>query len=211
VLDRIERGYGSPCARPLYCSVDPSIYFPESVVQQWDLGYMGTWSNDRQPMLERLLSDTARRWGGGRFVVAGPQYPANVHWPANVQRIEHLPPEDHRAFYCSQRFTLNVTRAAMIDAGYAPSVRLFEAAACGTPIISDTWDGLDTLFEPGTEILLPRSSREVLEYLVDMRERDRRAIGERARARVLQEHTAAHRARELMVHVQTVRRIVPAA
>jgi spore maturation protein CgeB len=211
VLDRIERGYGSPCARPLYCSVDPSIYFPESVVQQWDLGYMGTWSNDRQPMLERLLSDTARRWGGGRFVVAGPQYPANVHWPANVQRIEHLPPEDHRAFYCSQRFTLNVTRAAMIDAGYAPSVRLFEAAACGTPIISDTWDGLDTLFEPGTEILLPRSSREVLEYLVDMRERDRRAIGERARARVLQEHTAAHRARELMVHVQTARRIVPAA
>src|SRR5690606_6576954 len=198
----LERQYGSPCARPLYCSFDPSIYYPARHELRWDLGYMGTYSDDRQPTLERLLTRTARRWGGGRFVVAGPQYPEHVRWPVNVERIEHLPPESHRRFYCRQRFTLNVTRAAMIEAGHAPSVRLFEAAACGTPIISDAWDGLDTLFEPGTEILLPRSPREVIDWLVDMSERERRAIGARARTRVLQQHTASHRARELIEHVQ---------
>ncbi|HEX2168606.1 MAG TPA: glycosyltransferase [Longimicrobiales bacterium] len=211
VLDRLERTYGSPCARPLYCSFDASIYYPEPAEQQWDLAYMGTYSDDRQPTLDRLLTDTARRWGGGRFAVVGPQYPDHTYWPTNVERIEHLPPEGHRRFYCAQRFTLNVTRAAMIAAGHAPSVRLFEAAACGTPIISDTWDGLDTLFEPGTEILLPRSSRDVLEMLVDINERARRAIGARARERVLRQHTAAHRARELMAHVQSARSVVPAA
>jgi spore maturation protein CgeB len=104
-----------------------------------------------------------------------------------------------------------VTRAAMIEAGHAPSVRLFEAAACGTPIISDSWDGIDTLFEPGSEILLPRTSRDVVQYLVDMSERERRMIGERARARVLQQHSSAHRARELVAHVQTARNMVAAA
>lgn len=210
-LERIERAYGSPAARPLYCSFDPALYDADaSQPMEWDLGYMGTYSSDRQPTLERLLNDTARRWGGGRFVVAGPQYPPDIRWPANVQRIEHLDPSGHRNFYCRQRFTLNVTRAAMIAAGYAPSVRLFEAAACGTPIISDSWEGLDTLFEPRTEILLPRSSRETLELLVDMDERERRRIGERARARVLQQHTSARRAQELIAHVHASRSTVPA-
>lgn len=211
MLERIERRFGSPCARALYCSFDPLIHFAEPAAEQWDLGYLGTYSPDRQPTLDRLLTDTARRWGGGRFVVAGPQYPSDVHWPDNVQKMEHVEPQAHRHFYCTQRFTLNVTRAAMIEVGHAPSVRLFEAAACGTPIISDRWEGLDELFEPGSEILVPRTSREVLDYLVDLSECERRAIGARARARVLQHHTAARRARELVMHIQAARSVVPAA
>jgi spore maturation protein CgeB len=196
-LDRIESRYGSPMARPLYCSVDPALYFPEAVEAQYDFGYMGTYSNDRQPALDRLLVEPARRWLKGRFVVAGPMYPQTIKWPANVEYIEHLSPAEHRAFYNSLRFTLNVTRADMVRAGFSPSVRLFEAAACATPIISDYWQGLNTFFEVGEEILVARSPQDVLRYIRQMPEGERRAIGKRARARALGEHTARHRAMEL--------------
>jgi spore maturation protein CgeB len=205
ILDRIERQYGSPAALPLYCSVDPSLYFPERPfvdgIYDYDLGYLGTYSDDRQPTLRKLLLQTATRWRGGKFVVAGPQYPETIRWPKNVTRIEHIPPDQHRAFYNAQRFTLNVTRAAMIEAGYAPSVRLFEAAACGVPIVSDAWPGLETLFEPGREILIARTTDDALHYVREIDERERRRIGERARQRVLREHTAAHRAAELESHI----------
>jgi spore maturation protein CgeB len=201
VLGRLEREYGSPKARPLYCSVDSSIYYPEPQTQKWDLGYMGTYSEDRREPLVRLLLEPARRWGKGRFAVAGPQYPAQIEWPGNVARIAHLPPDRHRAFYNAQRFTLNITRADMIEAGYSPSVRLFEAAACATPIVSDYWEGLDGLFEPGEEILIARSAEDSLSYLRGISEEERRAIGGRARARVLAEHTAARRAAQLEEYV----------
>jgi spore maturation protein CgeB len=196
-LRRLEQEFGSPMARPLYCSVDPDIYYPESVADRWDLGYMGTYSDDRQPGLNRLLIEPARTWPEGRFAVAGPQYPNTLQWPRNVQRIQHLPPRRHRSFYNAQHFTLNLTRADMIAAGFSPSVRLFEAAACGTPIISDCWEGIETLFQPGKEILIAQSAADVLEWIRDMPEKERVALGHRARVRVLAEHTAAHRAAEL--------------
>lgn len=197
MLQRLEQDYGSPMARPLYCSVDPTLYYPEAVAPKWDLGYMGTYSPDRQPTLDRFLLEPARRWPAARMVVAGPQYPAEVTWPATVDRIEHLPPDRHREFYNAQRFTLNITRADMIAAGYSPSVRLFEAAACGVPIISDMWEGLDRVFAIDREILIAQSSDDCLRYLQTLSEIERRQVGDRARQRVLAEHTAADRAREL--------------
>jgi spore maturation protein CgeB len=196
-LERLEREYGSPMARALYCSVDPALYYPEPAAHRWDLGYMGTYSDDRQPVLDRLLVEPARRWTAGRFAVVGPQYPDTLVWPGNVERTAHLPPEEHRAFYNAQRFTLNVTRADMVAAGYSPSVRLFEAAACGTPIVSDHWAGLDTLFSLGSEVLVARSGADTLGYLRDLSDAERRRVGQRARARVLAAHSADHRAAEL--------------
>lgn len=202
-LRRLEREFGSPAARALYCQFDPDAYTPDpAAALTHDLGYMGTYSDDRQPGLERLLLHPARQWDEGRFVVAGPGYPESVEWPPNVERVDHLPPAEHRAFYTSQRFTLNLTRADMIAAGYAPSVRLFEAAACATPIVSDWWEGLDTLFVPGEEILIARSSEEALRYVRETPDDERRQMGERARQRVLAEHTAAHRADELVAYVE---------
>ncbi len=199
-LERLERGYGARAAKPLYCSVDPELYYPEDVPQTWDLGYLGTYSEDRQGPLERLLLEPARRHPTRRFIVAGPQYPENIDWPPNVARAEHLPPSEHRGFYNAQRFTLNVTRADMVRAGFAPSVRLFEAAACGVPIISDSWAGLETFFTPGEEILLAETPEDVLGYL-ELPETERRELGARARARVLREHTAARRAQELETYL----------
>jgi spore maturation protein CgeB len=196
-LRKIEREYGSPKAHALYCSVDPTQYFPERVSEKWALGYLGTYSDDRQPTLARLLIEPAKQVTDAQFVVAGPMYPESIDWPANVERITHLEPKFHRGFYNAQRFTLNVTRADMIRAGYSPSVRLFEAAACGTPIISDEWPGLGEIFRPGEEILIATSAEDVVEILRSMPESERRAIGDRARERVLGAHTAAHRAAEL--------------
>jgi spore maturation protein CgeB len=204
-LRKLEREYQSPMARALYCSVDPALYFAERVPQKWVLGYLGTYSDDRQPTVQRLLIEAAAKLTNQRFVVAGPQYPDSIRWPKNVQRITHLEPKKHRAFYNAQCFTLNVTRADMIRAGYSPSVRLFEAAACGTPIISDDWAGLGEFFTPGEEILIARSTEDMLEILRAMPESDARAIGERARERVLAAHTAAHRAAELEGFIEECR------
>ncbi len=197
LLERIERDFHSPEARTLYCSVDPAVYYPETRRHKWLLGYLGTYSEDRQGSLDQLLLEPARREQELNFVVAGSLYPSCVSWPANVERLSHLSPAEHRAFYNSQTFTLNVTRAAMARAGYSPSVRLFEAAACGIPIITDHWAGLETFFRPGLEILVARSPSEMRDILRETPELDRRAIGERARQRVLGEHTATHRAAEL--------------
>ena len=206
-LRRLEQHFGSPLALPLYCSVDPELYRPEALEPRYDLGYMGTYSDDRQPVLERLLLESARGWPQGRFVVAGPQYPGHVEWPANVERIEHLGPALHRRFYNQQRFTLNITRADMVAAGWSPSVRLFEAAACAVPIVSDAWEGLDTLFEPGREILIARSADDVMQCVRDMPESQRRNIGEAGRRRVLAEHSADHRAGTLERHFDSAVRL----
>ncbi|HZQ51144.1 MAG TPA: glycosyltransferase [Bryobacteraceae bacterium] len=200
-LDYIEQQLGARCAEPLYCSVDPSLYYPEKRSALWDLAYLGTYAADRQPALEALLLKVARGQPGARFAVAGPQYPSDIQWPANVERIEHLPAKDHRRFYNSQKFALNLTRQDMIRAGYSPSVRLFEAAACGVPILTDMWAGLDSFFEASSEILPVRSAKDVTSYL-QMEEEQRLEIGERARRRTLRDHTAAVRAKEFEMHVR---------
>jgi spore maturation protein CgeB len=204
-LARIERELGAPLARALYCSADPEVHRPSQGAPRWDLGYVGTYSADRQPALERLLLEPARSRPALRFAVAGPQYPAELRWPPNVERVDHLAPGDHARFYAAQRFTLNVTRADMVRAGWSPSVRLFEAAACGTPVVSDRWPGLETFFEPGREILLARTTADALRVLEELGEDERRELAARARRRVLAQHTGAHRARELEGFVHEAR------
>jgi spore maturation protein CgeB len=201
ILAQLEDVYGAAIARPLYCAVDPLLYAPEARAWTYDLGYLGTYSADRQTALHSLLLEPARQWPQGHFAVVGSQYPASIVWPPNVTRLDHLPPPAHRSFYNAQRFTLNITRTAMRQVGYAPSVRLFEAAACGTPVISDDWPGLATFFIPGTEILISRSTGETLQYLHEIPGEERHAIGARARARVLAEHTAAQRAASFEAYV----------
>jgi spore maturation protein CgeB len=135
-----------------------------------------------------------------KFAVAGPQYPNNIAWPDNVERFEHVAPADHADFYAASRFTLNVTRRDMIEAGYSPSVRLFEAGACGCPVLSDAWDGLDTLFEPGREIIICEDTADALAALA-MPNSARNSIAKAYRQRVVSEHTGRHRARELEAYL----------
>ncbi len=205
VLRRLEDEFGARAARVLYCAVDADLYYPERRDPAWDLGYLGTYSEDRQPRVEAMLLAPARQWAAGRFNIAGAKYAARESWPPNVSHFPHVPASEHRAYYNAQRFTLNVTRDDMIAAGWSPSVRLFEAAACGTPIISDRWDGIGTLLEPGKEIFLADTSGEVLHLLRELPEEVRRATGERARARILAGHTSHIRAAQLEAYLSEAR------
>jgi spore maturation protein CgeB len=194
---------------PFYCIADPSLYRPLAVPVRWHLGYLGTYSEDRQPKVDSLLLEPARAESGLRFALGGPQYPHDLEWPPNVERFENVAPAEHPAFYAAQRFTLNITRDDMVRTGWSPSVRLFEAAACGVPVVSDWWDGLDAFFRPGSEILIADDGDDVLRHL-RLPDEERDAIGSRARARVLREHTAEQRACELEQHVAAVREEVAA-
>jgi spore maturation protein CgeB len=172
---------------------------------------MGTYAPDRQPKIETLLATPARIFPDEKFIVAGPMYPKDIRWPANVRRIFHLEPKYHPELYSSSRMVLNVTRRDMVMAGYSPSVRLFEAAACGAAIITDNWPGLNAFFEPGREVLVPSGSNDVVHYLRDLSTDELSQIGEAARQRVHREHSNTQRAIELETHVWSVISAAPAA
>ena len=197
LLDTLPQEFGARHAVPLYCSIDPSHYHRrEGKRYACDMSYMGTYAPDRQPKIDEWLIAVAETSPKKRFIVAGPQYPRSVRWPRNVQRIQHLNPRWHPHLYSSSRLTLNVTRRDMMRAGYSPSVRLFEAAACGAAIISDSWPGLEEFLEPGKEILLATSGDDVCRYL-ECTEQELSAIGEAAQAKILERHSNRQRALEL--------------
>ncbi len=195
-LDELRMRFGARRAVPFFCSVDPELYRPTTPEKAFccDFSYLGTYAPDRQAKLMEFLDVPAALLPEQRFIVAGPQYADDTVWQPGVRRMVHVPPNDHPAFYSSSRFTLNLTRNDMVQAGYSPSVRLFEASACGTAIVSDTWPGLEEFLTPGEEVLLPADGYEVAAILREMGDAERKAIGLRARARILEEHTSAHRA-----------------
>ncbi|HYD52327.1 MAG TPA: glycosyltransferase [Gemmatimonadaceae bacterium] len=190
---------GAQRVAPLYGSVDAEVHRPGSARGEWgcDLSYIGTFAEDRQRGVERLFLGPARARPARRFVLAGSQYPPEFPWRDNVWYLTHLAPHEHPAFYASSRLTLNVTRGAMASMGWCPSGRLFEAAACGVPIVTDAWDGLDAFFAPGEEVLVARDADDVLAAL-DRDDDALRAMARRARERVLAQHTADRRAAELL-------------
>lgn len=198
---------GAVRVAPLYGSVDPARYRAVAPAPQYraDLSYIGTYAEDRQTALERLLIAPARLRPRQRFLIAGAMYPASFPWADNIFFVRHLPPDEHAAFYSSSRLTLNVTRAAMARMGHCPSGRLFEAAACGVPVLSDWWPGLDAFFTPGAEILIARTTSDSLGAL-DLPQATLAAIGRRARDRALGEHSAARRAAELVALLESAAR-----
>lgn len=211
-LDLLRSRLGARRVAPLYGHVDPALHrpAPPQAAFRGDLGYIGTYAADRQSALEALFIAAARRLPGRRFVIAGAQYPQDFPWAGNIFFVKHLPPQDHAAFYSSCRATLNVTRAAMAAMGWCPSGRLFEAAACGAPVLSDGWDGLDAFFAPGREILVCRSTADTVAAL-ERDDAELARIARAARERTLAEHTADRRADELIAAFAAAAAPVPRA
>ncbi|MFL5310327.1 MAG: glycosyltransferase [Myxococcales bacterium] len=191
--------FGARRTATLYGSVDPLVHRPAQPMERFaaDFSYLGTYARNRQRALEQLFLEPARRLPRRRFIIAGAQYPQDFPWAPNIAFVQHVPPAQHPAFYCSSPLTLNVTRAPMATMGYCPSGRLFEAAACGVPVLTDAWEGVDAFFRPGEEILVAQTADDVLAALSCSRQELAR-IGYAARQRALEEHTAEHRARELI-------------
>jgi spore maturation protein CgeB len=198
-LDEFRTRLGARHVAPLYGHVDPGVHCPVQPLPHYraDLSYIGTYSEDRQRTLEALLVSPAQLQPDRRFVIAGAQYPQDFPWSSNMYFVRHLPPAEHAAFFCSSRLTLNVTRRAMAETGWCPSGRLFEAAACGAPIISDRWEGLDAFFSPGEEIILAGSATDVIAAL-GASDQQLSSMARRARERTLEEHSSSRRAAELI-------------
>jgi spore maturation protein CgeB len=197
-LADLQRLLGARRVVPLYGSVDPDVHRPVDPLSDLvsDLSYLGTYADDRQSQLDSLFIGAARRLPSRRFLIGGSKYPHSFPWLPNIWYIQHVPPASHSKFYCSSLLTLNLTRATMARMGYCPSGRLFEAAACGTAIVSDSWNGLSEFFEPGEEVLVVHDVNETIEAITLSRA-ELRKIGAAARQRALDQHTAVHRAIEM--------------
>jgi spore maturation protein CgeB len=198
-LVRLERDLGARRALPLYGHVDPDHHRPATPRPDdlCDLSYLGTYAADRQPAVEALFARPAKLRPGMRFRLGGSGYDGAFPWTPNIFFLDHVAPAEHAAFFAGSRLTLNVTRRDMAELGYCPSGRLFEAAACGAPILTDVWEGLELFFEPGREVLTATTTDEALAAL-DLAAADLAAIAAAARERTLDEHTSAHRAAQLL-------------
>ena len=203
ILNRLEHTYGARMARPLYGCVDPDVYARTGEASEFacDLSYMGTYAADRQPKVDELFLQPARRHKEKQFALAGSLYPWQWEWPQNVRRFEHVVPSEHPRFYSSSRATLNITRAEMARSGWCPSGRFFEAAACGTPVISDWFEGLDWFFDVVRDVRVVARAEHV-ENVLKMSDAELRALGEHARQRTLDDHTGSARARQLLQYFE---------
>ncbi len=199
ILQRLEGEFGARLVRPLYGCVDPEVYrrVEPRAMFACHLSFMGTYSADREQKTRDYLLRSAELLPQQEFLLAGSLYPKEWLWPQNVRRIEHVAPADHPALYSSSRATLNITRKEMAESGFCPSGRFFEAAACGTPLLTDEWDGLENFFDPADELYVVRNTEEVVQALqLPDEQLERRAA--RARQRTLDQHTGRCRAEELL-------------
>ncbi|KMQ50190.1 glycosyl transferase [Chitinispirillum alkaliphilum] len=197
-LVQLKEVLGAKNVCTLYGSVDPEIHHPVKITanDKADLSYLGTYAKDRHRGFEQLFLKVSQQFPRGRFLVAGAQYPADINWGRNIEFKQHIDVKQHSTFYNSAHFTLNLTRSDMAQCGYCPSARLFEAGACGVALISDIWEGIDHFFEPYSEILLASDTEDMLNFL-QMDRAQSQKIAKRARERVMSEHTASHRAKQL--------------
>src|SRR5688572_6644185 len=191
-------------ARPLHCSFDPAWHTPMNATKQWELGYVASDAPEERAMIDHFLLDVARQMPKRRFVVAGSLCDDNRQWPCNVRRIAPVMNTHQRGFYAQQRFALNLTPPTATSV--APRSRLFQAAACGTPIITDHWPGLDQFFEPGAEVLVAESPDDVVRHLCEVPDPVRKTLSARAPRPLLRAHTPSHRARALERYVEEVAR-----
>jgi spore maturation protein CgeB len=197
-MSELQSCLGARMVAALYGSVDPETYRPVPAVDEYRsaLSYLGTYAKDRQAALHELFIGPAQALPDTKFLLAGAQYPEDFPWRPNIYFVRHLPSDLHASCLCSGRATLNVTRRTMAEFGFCPSGRLFEAAACGTAILSDWWEGLDHFFTPGLEFVRVDTTRDVLDAL-QLSDLELHRIGMAARARTLEQHTADARVLEL--------------
>jgi spore maturation protein CgeB len=192
------RRLGARDCVPIYNALDPSTHHPVSPDPRFrcDLAFLGNRLPDREARVERFLFAPARRCPERRFLLGGSGWdPGAV--PANVRCLGHVRTADHNAFNATPRIVLNIARDSMAETGFSPATRVFEAAGAGACLLTDHWEGIELFLEPGEEVLVARDGQDVVDCLQGLPPDRLKAIGQRARARILSEHTYAHRARQL--------------
>jgi spore maturation protein CgeB len=199
--DPVRQAYRALGARdcvPIYNALDPSTHHPVPPQARFDcdLAFLGNRLPDREARVEEFFLKAAAQLPDRRMLLGGSGW-GDKPLPANVQYLGHVYTADHNAFNCTPRAVLNISRESMARYGFSPATRVFEAAGAAACLITDAWEGLETFFEPGQEVLVARSGDEVAEQVRALDATRARAIGQAAFRRVLAEHTYAHRAAQL--------------
>lgn len=193
----VVRGYTSLGARqcvPIYNALDPDTHHPAERDARFDahLGFLGNRLPDRERRVEEFLLRAAALLPSHRFLLGGSGW-GDKPIPPNVGYAGHVYSRDHNAFNCTPLAVLNISRESMARYGFSPATRIFEAAGAGAGLISDAWEGIELFLEPGREVLVARDGAEVAEHVRALTPARSREIGRAALARVLGEHTYAHR------------------
>jgi spore maturation protein CgeB len=195
---RAYEAFGARACHPIYNGVDPSTHHPvpPDGAYEADLAFLGNRLPDRERRVEDFFLAVAERLPERRFLLGGSGW-ADKPMPHNVRSLGHVYTRDHNAFNVSPTAVLNVSRESMARMGFSPATRVFEAAAAGACLVSDAWEGIETFFEPGRELLVARSGEEVAEHIERLTQEEARRIGAAARRRALAEHTYDRRALEV--------------
>jgi spore maturation protein CgeB len=183
---------------PVYNALDPSTHHPVPPEPrfQCDLAFLGNRLPDREARVEEFFLRAAAQLPQRRMLLGGSGW-ADKGMPPNVNYLGHVYTADHNAFNCTPLAVLNVSRESMARYGFSPATRVFEAAGAAACLITDAWEGLETFFAPGEEVLVAHDGAEVAAQLQALDPARARAIGQAAYRRVLAEHTYAHRAAQL--------------
>ena len=197
VVAAYERLGAKRCV-PIYNALDPETHHPVPAEQRFaaDLAFLANRLPDREARVERFFLDAARRLPQGRFLLGGNGW-GDKSMPPNVRKLGHVSTRDHNALNASATAVLNIARDSMASTGYSPATRVFEAAGAGACLITDAWDGLELFLQEGSEVLVARDGVDVARHLQALTPARALAIGQRALARVLAEHTYSHRGAEV--------------
>jgi spore maturation protein CgeB len=188
-------GFGARRCIPVYNALDPKTHYRVDPEPRFtcDLAFLGNRLPDREARVSQFFFDTARQIPHRSFLIGGAGWDA---WqlPPNVRHVGHVPTRDHNAFNSSSLAVLNVARDSMAEVGFSPATRLFEAAGAGACVITDAWQGIELFLEPDREVLVAANGAEVVRQVSALTPARARQIGDRARHRLLREHTYDHRA-----------------
>ena len=197
VIEAYE-SFGARRCVPIYNALDPTTHHPVPPEDRFtaDLAFLGNRLPDREARVEEFFLRPAAELPGRRFLIGGNGWETKA-MPPNVRHIGHVYTREHNAFNASPLAVLNVARDSMATTGYSPATRVFEAAGAGACLITDAWVGIELFLEPDREVLVARDGRDVAEHMAGLTPGRAQAVGEAARARILQEHTYCRRGAEV--------------
>jgi spore maturation protein CgeB len=195
---RRYRGFGARGCVPIYNALDPSTHHPAEPDLRFacDLVFLGNRLPDRETRVEEFFLRAAELAPEKRFLLAGNGW-ADKRVPDNVRVLGHMGSEDHNRLNASALAVMNISRDGMARNGWSPATRLFEAAGAGSCNVTDVWAGIPDFLEPDWEVLVANDGADVARILKELTPERARTIGERARRRILAEHTYDRRAAQV--------------
>jgi spore maturation protein CgeB len=190
--------WGARGCTPIYNGLDPDEHRPvEGVAAEYDLLFMGNRLPDREARVEEFFFRAAALCPEHRFLLGGEGWGWKTDMPANVTYLGHVPTARHNQVNASARLVLNIHRESMVQNGWSPATRMFEAAGAASCQVTDAWQGIEDFFAPGEEILVAAGAEEVARLVRSVDDERARRIGQAARRRALADHTYARRARQM--------------